>query len=131
LKNARILAFFLDLLVCAASADLVALAGTALLWRFAPTRAVAIPALWAAAAVTAIGAFLLRDARGGRARRWFGLEAVLPDGRPPGAFLSLRRNLPLIVPGWNLVDGWPVLRDGSAARRSDRRSGVRIRPSER
>ena len=131
LKTVRILAFFLDLLLCAACADFVALAVTAVLWRLVPSRGIAIPAVWAAAATVALGVFLLRDARGGRARRWFGLEAVRMDGRPPGPAASIRRNLPLLVPGWNLFEAWPVLRNGSAGRPSDRRTGVRIRVSDR
>jgi uncharacterized RDD family membrane protein YckC len=131
LKNARILAFLLDLLVCAACADLGALGATAVLWRFAPARGVAIPAIWAAAAFLAVTGFLLRDATGGRARRWIGLEAVRQDGGPPGPLASILRNLPLLVPGWNLIEAWPVLRDGSATRACDRRIGVRIRLAER
>ena len=46
------------------------------------------------AASAAVAAFLLRDRRGGRARRWLALEARRPDGRPPGAWGSIRRNLP-------------------------------------
>jgi RDD family len=120
------IAFFLDLLLCAGCADVLALVATALVWRFLSRGQSAITAIWAAAAAAALVAFLLRDARGGRARRWFGLKATRPDGRPPGAAASVRRNLPLLVPGWNLVEAWPVLRDGTAARPADRRTGIRI-----
>ena len=45
----------------------------------------------------------------------------------PGAAGSIRRNLPLLIPLWNLFDAWPVLRDGEAARVSDRITGIRVR----
>jgi hypothetical protein len=128
-RRARILAFFLDWLVCAGAADLAGLAATWAVWRFLPAFRPAIPWLWAALAAGATGAFLLRDAEGGRARRWLALEALKPDGRPPGAWGSVRRNLPLLLPFWNLLDAWPVFRDGTAPRRCDRSSGTRIVPA--
>jgi hypothetical protein len=126
MRRMRLLALFLDLLVCAALADIVGLAGTIFLWRLFPPARAAIPALWAVLAAAAFIAFLLRDARGGRARRWLALEARRSDGRPPGAWGSIRRNLPLIIPLWNLFDAWPVFRDGQAPRRCDRAAGTRI-----
>ena len=126
MRRARILAFFLDWLVCAALADLAGLAVTWAIWRLAPGLRPAVPWIWAALAAAATAAFLLRDARGGRARRWLALEARGKDGGPPGAWGSIRRNLPLIVPVWNLVDAWPLLADGDAARRCDRAAGTRI-----
>jgi hypothetical protein len=127
-RRARILAFFLDWLVCAAAADLLGLVATWTIWRLLPGWRAAIPWVWAALAAGATAAFLLRDSAGGRARRWLALEAENPDGRPPGAWGSVRRNLPLLVPVWNLVDAWPVLRDGQAPRRCDRATGTRIVP---
>lgn len=127
MKRARLLALLLDVLAAAALADGAALMATAAVWWGLPFAREAIPWIWGAAAAAAIALFLVRDARGGRARRWLGLEAVRRDGGPPGAALSIRRNLPLLVPGWNLLEAWPVLRDGNAPRRSDRKTGVRIR----
>jgi len=126
MRRARLLALFLDLLVCAALADLVGLALTAVVWRFLPGSRSAISYVWGALAAAAMAAFLLRDARGGRARRWLALEARRPDGQPPGPWGSIRRTLPLLLPGWNLIDAWPVLKDGEAPRRCDRASGTRI-----
>jgi len=125
MRRTRLLALFLDVLVCAAPADLAGTILTWILWRFSPFRDL-IPALWIAAGSAATVAFLLREARGGRARRWLGLEVERPDGNPPGIRGSIRRNLPLIIPLWNLRDAWPILRDGEAPRRSDRRSGFRM-----
>lgn len=129
-KRARLLACLLDFAICAACADAVALGLTALVWWAVPGARPAVPFLWAAAALAALAAFTTRDGRGGRARRWLGLEAVRPDGSPTGMKASIRRNLPLLVPGWNLFDAWPVLRDGEAPRRADRKTGVRIRRTD-
>lgn len=126
MRRARLLALFLDVLVCAAPADLVGLALTGIVWRFLPSGRGAIPAIWTAAGLVATAAFLLRDAGGGRARRWLALEARRPDGDFPGAWGSVRRNLPLLVPLWNLYDAWPLLRDGESPRRTDRRTGIRM-----
>jgi len=126
MRRARLLALFLDILVCAAPADAAGLVSSALVWRLLPAARPGIPWLWAVLAAAATAAFLLRDARGGRARRWLALEARLPNGRPPGAWGSVRRNLPLLLPAWNLFDAWPALRDGEAPRRCDRSTGIRI-----
>jgi RDD family len=126
MRRARLLALFLDVLVCAAPADLAGLALTWGVWRFLPSARTWIPAIWAVAGVAATAAFLLRDAAGGRARRWLATEARRPDGRPPGAWGSVRRNFPLLVPFWNLYDAWPFLQDGEAPRRTDERTGIRM-----
>ncbi len=130
MRLARLFAFFLDLLVCAVCADAAGLAATGLVWWWLPAARPAIPAVWAVAGAAAVAAFLIRDARGGRARRWLGLEAVGAGGRPPGRRASARRSLPRLVPGWNLIEAWPVLRDGDATRAADRRLGIEIRHSE-
>ena len=130
LKRARILACLLDFLLCAGCADAAALAVTAFLWWVAPGARSAIPWVWAAAAAAALAAFTARDSRGGRARRWLGLEAVREDGSAPGTKASIRRNLPLLVPIWNVLEAWPVLRDGDAARPADRKTRVRIRRTD-
>ena len=126
----RLLAALLDLLTAAAAADAAGLALTALVWRYAPAARDAVPWAWAVLAAAALGAFLLRDARGGRARTWLAMRAEAPGGRPPGAWASVRRNLPLLVPFWNVYDAWPLRRDGEAPRRCDRSSGIRISNSE-
>lgn len=127
MRSSRILAALLDLAIAAGCADAAALLVTAVLWKSLPGARAAIPYVWGAAAAAALAAFLLRDASGGRARRWLGLEAVGAAGGPPGRRASIRRNLPLLIPGWNVREVWPVLRDGSAPRPADLRTGVRIR----
>jgi hypothetical protein len=126
MRRARLLALFLDVLVCAAPADLAGLALTWVVWRFFPAGRSTIPAIWVVAGLAATAAFLLRDAGGGRARRWLALEARRADGGLPGAWGSIRRNLPLLLPFWNLYDAWPLLKDGDFPRRTDRRTGIRM-----
>jgi hypothetical protein len=130
MRTHRLLAALLDLALAAGVADAAALLMTGLVWKFAPSARGAIPVLWGVAAAGALAGFLLRDAGGGRARRWLGLEAVRPGGGPPGWRRSVARNLPLLVPVWNLREAWPVLRDGSATRPADRRFGVQIRRAD-
>ena len=122
----RLLSLFLDVLLCAGAADLIGLAATGGIWRYVPAARGLIPAVWAAAAAAATVAFLLRDASGGLSRRWFALEIRRADGALPGPAGSLRRNLPLLIPGWNLYDAWPALKDGGSSRRSDQAAGTRI-----
>lgn len=62
--------------------------------------------------------FLCRDATGGFSRKWLGFRIEDERGRPPGVWRSILRNLPLIVPGWNLREGLRVLVRG------DERSGL-------
>jgi hypothetical protein len=126
MRRTRLLALFLDLLLCAGIADGVGLALTAIVWRAWPSARVAIPWIWGVLGAAATAAFLLRDARGGRARRWLALELRRADGRPPGAGRSVVRNLVLLLPVWNLLDAWPALQDGEAPRRCDRSLGLRI-----
>lgn len=126
MRRTRLLAIFLDLVVASSVADAAGLALTGIVWRFFPDARAAIPGIWAALALAATVWFLLRDARGGRARRWLALEVRREDGRPPGAWGSIRRNLPLLFPFWNLYDAWPLMSDGEAPRRCDRRHGFRM-----
>ena len=126
MRRARILAFLLDVLVCAALADVAGLCVTGVIWFWSPGWRGAIPWIWAGAAALAAVGFVLRDVSGGRAREWLGLQAIDREGHPPGIRASVRRNWPLLIPIWNLVEVWPVLRRGQAERPSDRRSGIRI-----
>jgi len=129
-RRVRLLALFLDVAIPAALADAVALPLSAAIWRLWPSARTGTLWLWVPAAAAAVAAFLLRDAGGGRARRWMAVEVRREDGRPPGAWRSVWRNLPLLIPGWNAIEAWPALRDGLAPRRSDRRAGLRIVPCD-
>lgn len=126
LRRARILAFCLDALICALAVDAVGFAASGLIWFLLPAARRWLPAVWWAAGAAGLLAFLLRDASGGRARRWLALRVEDPSGRPPGKAGSIRRNFPLLVPFWNVIEAWPVLRSGDAQRPSDRKSGFRI-----
>jgi hypothetical protein len=125
-RRARVLAFLLDLAIPAAVADAAALLAAAAAWRVLPAARSWTPWLFGAAGAAVLGAFLFRDARGGRARRWLALEVRDADGGFPGVWRSIRRNLPLLIPVWNLMEAWPILSDGLARRRSDRRLGLAV-----
>lgn len=131
-RRARLLAFLLDLTIPALAADAAALPIAFLLGRLVPAGQAAVAGAWIflPAAAGALAAFLLRDARGGRARKWMALELRDRTGAQPGPWGSIRRNLPLLVPGWNLIEVWPVLRDGLAPRPSDRRRGLQVVPCD-
>jgi hypothetical protein len=126
MRRARALAGCLDLLIPAAIADAIALLLTAAVWYVAPGSRPDVWWIWIPAGLAALLAFLLRDSRGGRARRWLALEVRGAGCRAPGRWASIRRNLPLLVPGWNLLEIWPILRDGQASRRFDRRRGLEV-----
>jgi hypothetical protein len=125
-RRARSLAALLDFLIPAVAADALGLLATGAGWFFGLSSPRLAAWIWAALAAAAVAGFLLRDAAGGRARRWLGVEVRDAAGEPPGAWGSVRRNLPLLVPGWNLIDVWPVLADGAGPRRSDRGRGYAV-----
>lgn len=129
-RRARALALCLDLLIPAAIADGLGLLATAAVWNLGAGGLAHAAWIWGPLAAGALVAFLLRDARGGRARRWLALEVRDARGNPPGLGGSIRRNLPLLVPVWNLFDAWPVLRNGRASRRSDRSRGFEVVPAD-
>jgi hypothetical protein len=126
LRRARILAFCLDALVCVLAADAAGLLASGVIWFWVPAARPAIPAVWWLCGAGAAAAFLLRDTAGGFSRRWLALRVEDADGRPPGRAGSIRRNLPLLVPGWNILEVWPVLKSGDAQRRADRKAGRRV-----
>lgn len=65
-------------------------------------------------------AFLFRDVSGASpGKRLFGLRLVQVRGGS-GPLASIARNAPLLLPGWNLVEGLSVLK------RDQRRPGDRI-----
>jgi uncharacterized RDD family membrane protein YckC len=66
----------------------------------------AMNAVWGAALLIFVLSILLRDGWRGRSagKRLLGLTLVTPDGSRCGYGRSLLRNLPLVVPLWNLVE---------------------------
>jgi uncharacterized RDD family membrane protein YckC len=106
LARQRALAVALDAAVVAAAVDLVAVPALVGMFFFFPEVSPSFSGL----AVLGISLllWLCRDARGGLSRKWLGLEIVHRSGRRPGLVRSILRNLPLLVPGWNLYEAWRV-----------------------
>ncbi len=71
---------------------------------------------------------LLRDGYRGRSpgKRLFGLRIDTPDGEPCGWGRSVLRNLPLVVPGWNLVEVALVFFTYRSIRTGDRLARTRV-----
>lgn len=81
-----------------------------------------INVVWYIALVILILGILLRDGRQGRSlgKRILGLQLTTPDGRPCSYARSLARNLPLIIPLWNLVELYLVIFSARSLRTGDR-----------
>jgi len=121
----RVLSLGLDAVILACLVDAPALAATGLAFLFFPdARLVEIGAL---AFILFLLVFLARDARGGFSRKWLGFRIEDERGRPPGWTRSFLRNLPLLVPGWNVWEAVSVLRHGDRPRPMDRLLGLRFR----
>jgi hypothetical protein len=100
----RALAFFLDAAIISAIVDLPAVLALAAVFLFFPEVPLGMIG-WSAFALSLLG-LLCRDARGGLSRKWLGLEVTDSKGHRPGVARSAVRNLPLLVPGWNLYEAW-------------------------
>jgi uncharacterized RDD family membrane protein YckC len=78
-----------------------------------------------AAQALALGLFLFRDAGGGSpGKKLFGLRLILAGGEGAGALQSLLRNVPLLIPGWNLIELSSLLRRRDGRRPGDRAAGT-------
>ena len=114
----RIAAFLVDalsisiLLVLPASA-----VSYAMTWSNSPRT---IQLVWWVALAILVLALLFRDGFRGRSigKQLLGLRLLTPRGEGCGYVRSLIRNLPLIVPGWNLVE--VILVVGGKPRTGDR-----------
>jgi uncharacterized RDD family membrane protein YckC len=115
-------AFGVDLLLVAGGPLLVA---SAIVFGIAALSAEVPAGLddgFRAAQVLSVVLFLVRDAAGGSpGKKLFGLRLIRPGGAPSGPGASLVRNLPLLVPGWNLIEIALVIR-----RRDGRRMGDKL-----
>lgn len=120
----RALSVCLDAVLIALAVDLPA---SALLFGFFLLRDAPLSGTGFAAFVLFVVLFLCRDATGGFSRKWLGFRIEDRRGNPPGLWRSALRNLPLIVPGWNLYEGVRVLRRGGEPRGIDRLLGLRLR----
>ena len=113
----RALALAFDAAVAAAVVDLPAIAFLLVVFFFFP--GVSLMGVAFSALGLSLVLLLCRDARGGFSRKWLGFEIQDERGRPPGVLRSAARNLPLLVPGWNLYEVWRVARDGDRPRSLD------------
>jgi uncharacterized RDD family membrane protein YckC len=116
----RIAAFLVDALSMSIVLILPAsLASYALAWVGGSIKAIQI-VWWVALGILVIG-LLLRDGYRGRSpgKRLLGLRLVTPRGEGCGYGRSLVRNIPLLIPPWNLVEAIMVVS-------GKRRSGDRI-----
>lgn len=75
----------------------------AMTWTTSPKG---IQLVWWAALLVLMLAMLLRDGfrRRSIGKQLLGLRLVTPHGEGCGYFRSIVRNLPLIIPGWNLLE---------------------------
>ena len=70
-----------------------------------------IQIVWWVALGILVVAILLRDGFRGRSlgKQVLGLRLITPRGDRCGYFRSILRNMPLVVPGWNLIEAALVL----------------------
>ena len=100
----RIAAFLVDALSISLILILPgAVVSYAMTWTGSPRW---IQLVWWAALLILMVAMLLRDGFRGRSlgKHLLGLRLITPRGEHCGWGRSIVRNLPLIVPGWNLVE---------------------------
>ena len=108
-KLLRIAAFLVDALSIAIILVLPAsIVSYAMTWASSPKG---IQIVWWAALAVLMVAMLLRDGFRGRSvgKHLLGLRLLTPKGEGCGYGRSFVRNLPLIVPGWNLLEVLLVL----------------------
>lgn len=107
----RIAAFLVDAL---SAALLMVFLGAFISYALALTggSGKAITLVWYAGGVVLITYVLFRDS-GGRSpgKRLLGLRIITSKGKPCGVGRSLVRNLPLVVPGWNVLEALLLISD--------------------
>ncbi|HET9794156.1 MAG TPA: RDD family protein [Thermoanaerobaculia bacterium] len=120
----RALALALDAAIVAGAVDLVAVPALVGAFFFFPE--VSLSSLGSVFFGISLLLWLCRDTRGGLSRKWLGLEIVDRNGRRPGLVRSVLRNLPLLVPGWNLYEAWRVAFGGDRPRSVDSALGLTL-----
>lgn len=103
-KLLRIAAFLVDALSIAIILILPAsIVSYAMTWSSSPKG---IQLVWWVALGVQMLAMLLRDGfrRRSIGKQLLGLRVLTPNGEGCGYFRSLVRNLPLVVPGWNVLE---------------------------
>ena len=121
----RIAAFLVDALTMAVVLILPAsLVSYALAWIGGSVKGIQI--VWWVALATVVFAILLRDGIGGRSvgKQLLGLRLTTRRGGRCGYFRSVVRNVPLVVPVWNILEIGFVL--AGRARTGDRIAGTLV-----
>ena len=106
----RVAAFLVDALTIAVLLILPAsIISYILAWVGGAMQAILI--VWAAALAVLFVGLLLRDGHRGRSlgKRMLGLRLLTPRGEGCGYGRSVVRNLPLIIPVWNLLEAGLVI----------------------
>ncbi len=87
-----------------------------------------ITLVWWGSMLIVVLALLVRDAVRGRSygKRLLGLRLLTSSGKPCGLLRSIVRNLPLLIPGWNLIELYMVLFTSRSLRTGDRIAGTSV-----
>lgn len=120
-------AFGLDLICLAGGPLLLATVIVFLVVLFAPEPPAGLPRVFRAAQALFVVLFLLRDVAGASpGKLLLGLSVVRADRTPLRPLDSVLRNLPLLVPGLNLLEALAVLRRPDSRRLGDRLAGTTV-----
>jgi len=106
----RVAAFLVDALTMSVVLVLPAsVISYSLAWFGGAVQGIAI--VWSVALAIFLIGLLLRDGHRGRSlgKRMLGLRLVTPQGEGCGYGRSILRNLPLVIPVWNLLEAGLVL----------------------
>jgi uncharacterized RDD family membrane protein YckC len=126
----RAAAFGLDLICLAGGPLLLATVVVFVVVLLTPEPPAGLPWLFRAAQALFVVLFLLRDARGASpGKAILGLSVHRADGRPAGPRESILRNLPLLVPGLNLLEAAAVAGRPDSRRAGDRLAGTTVAES--
>jgi uncharacterized RDD family membrane protein YckC len=123
----RAAALGLDLICLAGGPLLVATLIVFLVVLLAQEPPVGLPRVFRAAQALFVVLFLLRDARGASPGKvLLGLSVARADGGPVRPLDSVLRNLPLLVPGLNLLEAVAVVQRPDSRRLGDRLAGTAV-----
>ncbi len=123
----RAAAFGLDLICLAGGPLLLATVVVFLVGLVAPDPPAGLPRVFRAAQALFVLLFLFRDVRGASpGKALLGLSVVRIDRGPLRARDSVLRNLPLLVPGLNLLEALSVVRRPDSRRLGDRLAGTAV-----
>ena len=123
----RAAALGLDLICLAGGPLLVATLIVFLVVLLAAEPPVGLPRVFRAAQFLFVVLFLLRDAQGASPGKvLLGLSVARADGGPVRPLDSVLRNLPLLVPGLNLLEAVAVVQRPDSRRLGDRLAGTTV-----